>query len=57
MTDNFLTIVFMSSLVIAILIFLLKGKDESKSFLSVVIVIIIALFLITLMFFGVKSLF
>lgn len=57
MTDNFLTIVFMSSLVVAILIFLLKGKDESKTFGSVVIIIIVALFLLTLMFFGIKSLF
>lgn len=56
MTDDILTIVFMSSLVIAILIFLFKGKDESKTFVSVIIVVIVAFFLLTLMFFGVKSL-
>ena len=57
MTDNFLTIVFVSSLVIALFIFLSKGKDESKSFLGVVMVIIVALFLLTIIWVGIKSLF
>lgn len=56
MTDNFLTIVIVSSFVIAFFIFLSKGKDESKSFLGVVMVIIVALFLLTLMWVGIKSL-
>ncbi|PKB14989.1 hypothetical protein [Flavobacterium sp. 5] len=57
MTDDFLTVVFMSSFVIAILIFLFKGKEESKTFLSTIVVIIVALFLITLMLIGIKSIF
>jgi hypothetical protein len=55
MTDDFLTIVVMSSVVIGTLIFLFKGKNESKSFFEVII--IVAIFLLTLVFYGVKSLF
>jgi uncharacterized membrane protein YhaH (DUF805 family) len=57
MTDNFLTVVFVCTLVIAVLIFLFKGKDESMSFLGVIINIIVSLFLLTLMWIGIKSLF
>lgn len=57
MTDNFLAIGIVSSLVIAFLIFLSKGKDESKAFLEVVMVIIVGLFVLTLMWVGIKSLF
>ncbi|WP_294963580.1 hypothetical protein [uncultured Flavobacterium sp.] len=57
MTDNFLTVIFMISLLIAVLVFLFKGKDELKTFLSFVVVVIITLFIISVVLIGVKTLF